>query len=113
MRNHGKWLVDYWMPKKFHGPPALAKGAVKAKPRPKAKAAGKRRHPPKQAQPPTEASSPRSSTHLRAVWLAVPIGILSLIVLVPVAFGIVTWRRNRKAALEYERWHSRGEKDAA
>jgi hypothetical protein len=114
VRNHnGKWLVDYWMPKKFHGPPALAKGAVKAEPRPKAKAAGKRRHPPKQAQPPAEASSPRSSTHLGAIWLAVPIGILSLIVLVPVAFGIVTWRRNRKAAREYERWHRRSEKDAA
>lgn len=110
VRDHGRWLVDYWMPKKFHGPPALAKGAVKAKPRPKAKAAGKRRHPPKQAQPPAEASSPRSSTHLGAIWLAVPIGILSLIVLVPVAFGILSWRRNRKAAREYERWHRRSEK---
>ena len=27
----GRWLVDYWMPKKFHGPPALAKSSGKAK----------------------------------------------------------------------------------
>ena len=110
VRNHkGQWLVDYWMPKKFHGPPALAKGAAKPKPKQQAKAAGKRRHAPKKAQAPAEASSPRRSTHLGAIWLAVPIGILSLIVLVPIGFGIVTWRRNRKARLEYERWHGRSE----
>jgi hypothetical protein len=114
VKDHGRWLVDYWMTKKFHGPPALAKGTSKAKHKPKeqAKAAGKRRHPAKKAQPTAEAASPRSSTHLGAVWLAVPIGIVSLIVIVPIALWIVSWRRNRKARLEYERWHRRT-KDAA
>ena len=34
----GRWLVDYWMPKKFHGPPAVAKAGKTVR-----KAAGKRR----------------------------------------------------------------------
>jgi heme/copper-type cytochrome/quinol oxidase subunit 2 len=82
------------------------------KPKQQVKAAGKRRHPAKEAQLTAEASSPRRSTHLGAVWPAVPIGIISLIVIVPIILWIVSWRRNRKARLEYERWHGRT-KDAA
>jgi hypothetical protein len=111
--HHGKWLVDYWMPQKFHGPPALAKGAAKPKPKLQSKAAGKRKHAPNQAQPTSEGGPTRETTHLGRAWLALPIGILSLIVLAPLTFGILAWRRNRKAALEYRRWHRPSEKDAA
>jgi hypothetical protein len=111
---NGNWLVDYWMPKKFHGPPALAKGAAKSKPKRQRTAAGKRRHPPKKAQPATEPMPTVQTTRPSRAWWAVPIAILSLIVIVPVVFGIIIWRRNRKATREYERWHRRrGSKDVS
>jgi hypothetical protein len=103
VRDNGRWLVDYWMPKKFHGPPAVAKSGKTTR-----RAAGKRRHQPPSAKanPPAEAMpdyrSPRQS---RAYW-AVPIAILSLIIVVPVAFGVVHWRRNRKAAREHAAWQA-------
>jgi len=97
--HHGRWLVDYWMPKKFHGPPAVA--AKAAKPR---KAAGKRRHQPNNAKAASEPMpAVKTSRPSRAYW-AVPVGILSLIVLVPISLGIGAWYRNRKAERDYARW---------
>jgi hypothetical protein len=104
----GGWLVDYWMPKKFHGPPAVAKGTAKPKRKPNTrKAAGKRRHAPKEARPQTMPTV--QTTRPSRVWWIVPIGILSLVVIVPVMFGIVTWYRNRKAVRESARWHQRSQ----
>jgi len=97
--HNGRWLVDYWMPKKFHGPPAVA--AKAAKPR---KAAGKRRHQPNKAKAASEPMpAVKTSRPSRAYW-AVPVGILSLIVLVPISLGIGAWYRNRKAERDYARW---------
>ncbi len=97
--HNGRWLVDYWMPKKFHGPPAVA--AKAAKPR---KAAGKRRHEPNKARAALEPMpAVKTSRPSRAYW-AVPVGILSLIVLVPISLGIGAWYRNRKAERDYARW---------
>jgi hypothetical protein len=97
----GKWRVDYWMPKKFHGPPAVAATAkaspkkhTPAKAAPEHKAAGKRR-----AAPPAVAATPRTSR----VWWIVPIALLALIVLAPIGIGIGIWYRNRRAAREYSR----------
>jgi hypothetical protein len=99
----GRWRVDYWMPKKFHGPPAVAAGAKpKAKPakRPApAKAAGRRQAPAARNAAPAAAEPPKPS---RAWWI-VPIALLSLIVLAPLAIGAGMWYRNRRAAREYAR----------
>lgn len=103
----GKWRVDYWMPKKFHGPPALAKTkptakvkakAVKAKATPTHRAVGKRR-----AAPPEPAlvGTPKPS---RAWWI-VPIAFLSLIVLAPLAILLGSWYGNRRAERDYLRAH--------
>jgi hypothetical protein len=106
VRSNGHWLVDYWMPKKFHGPPALASGG-KAK-KITRKAAGTRSHAPRKAKaaPPAQATpeyrSPRQS---RLYWI-IPIAILSLVVLVPIGLGIAHWIRSRRAAREYEAWRS-------
>lgn len=109
-----RWLVDYWMPKKFHGPPAVAKSAKPAKPR--RQAAGKRRYSPKAkttaAPKPTQLyTKPRQS---RLYWI-IPVAILSLVLLVPIGFGIMTMLRNRKAARDYANWReTRGQsRDAA
>jgi hypothetical protein len=99
----GRWRVDYWMPKKFHGPPAVAAGAKpKAKPakRPApAKAAGRRQAPATRNAAPAAAEPPKPG---RAWWI-VPIALLSLIVLAPLAIGVGMWYRNRRAAREYAR----------
>jgi hypothetical protein len=105
----GQWRVDYWMPKRFHGPPSLAK----AKPTAKAKAtaakakakatshhaAGKRPAAPGPA--PTAVGTPKPS---RAWWIA-PIALLSLIALAPLAIILNSWYRNRRAERDYLRAH--------
>jgi hypothetical protein len=99
--HNGRWLVDYWMTKRFHGPPAVAKAKKTVR-----KAAGKRRHAPQKAKaaPPPQSTQAPGETHPSRAYWAIPIAILSLIVLVPLVFGIVHWRRNRKAAREHEAW---------
>jgi hypothetical protein len=105
----GKWRVDYWMPKKFHGPPSLAKAKPTANAKAKAakakakatshRAAGKRRAAP--APAPTAVGTPKPS---RAWWI-VPIALLSLIVLAPLAIVLNSWYRNRRAERDYLRAH--------
>jgi hypothetical protein len=105
----GQWRVDYWMPKRFHGPPSLAKAkptakakATAAKANAKAtshRAAGKRRAAP--APAPTAVGTPKPS---RAWWI-VPIALLSLIALAPLAIILNSWYRNRRAERDYLRAH--------
>jgi hypothetical protein len=102
----GKWRVDYWMPKRFHGPPSLST-AAKAQAKANAQAArakAKRPRPTvqrKAAAPPPEpaAAPPKPST----LWWAVPIALLGLIVFAPLVIGLVIWYRNRRAAREFAR----------
>jgi hypothetical protein len=100
----GRWLVDYWMPKRFHGPPAVApstkakadakklreRHAVKTKSHTKAK--------PSQAREPV-ADAPR----IRGAWWALPLGLLALAILLPLTIGGFIWYRNRKAERAYFR----------
>ena len=104
----GKWRVDYWMPKRFHGPPSLstaAKAQAKAKAQAaRAKAKVKRARPvvSKKAAAPAPAPAaapPKPST----LWWAVPIALLGLIVFAPLVIGLVIWYRNRRAAREFAR----------
>jgi hypothetical protein len=102
----GQWRVDYWMPKRFHGPPSLS-SATKAQAKAKAQAARakaktKRARPAvaKKAAPPAPepATAPPKPS---ALWWAVPVALLALIVVAPVAIGIVIWFRNRRAARQW------------
>jgi hypothetical protein len=107
----GRWRVSYWMPKKFHGPVAVAKTSVKTKAKAKAKAkahtlpvkaAGKKKHVPPATR---KAAAPQASTqpsHSKAWWI-IPIGLLGLLVLGPIAVMLGMWYRNRRAAREYAR----------
>src|SRR5215210_5920000 len=99
--NDGRWRVDYWMPKKFHGPPAVSAEA-KAKAKPKrpvhAKAAGKRSAPERRAAP----ALPEPPTPSRLWWI-VPIALVSFIVLAPISIIAGIWYRNRRAEREYFR----------
>jgi hypothetical protein len=103
VKDHGRWLVDYWMTKKFHGPPAVASANKSTR-----KAAGKRRHSPQKAKaaPSPQTDEGSGERHFSRAYWAIPIAILSLILLVPVALGVVNWRRNRKAAQEHAAWQA-------
>jgi len=100
----GRWLVDYWMPKKFHGPPAVAQApkvktnAQKLRERhaQKAKAA--------ESKDKEQASAPIGDQPLaRGAWWALPLGILGLAILIPLTIGMFVWYRNRKAERAYFR----------
>jgi hypothetical protein len=112
--HNGQWLVDYWMPKKFHGPPALAKSGGKSK-KITRKAAGKRSHTPGKAKaaPPAQATDNYRAPHASRAYWAIPAAILSLIVLIPIGLGTAHWLRGRKAKREYEAWQASRSRDAA
>lgn len=92
-RKDGQWLVDYWMPKRFHGPPARA---AKVKTRNHGESKRKRRAP---VAAPALVEPPRPSR----LWWAIPLGLLSLIFIVPITIGLLVWYRNRKAERDYLR----------
>ena len=104
----GKWLVDYWMPKKFHGPPALsAQAEAKAKAQAaKAQAAAKRSRKVTRQKAKTTAAPPPQQyvqpSHSKLYWL-IPIGVLCAFLLVPVGFLVASWVRNRRARREWAR----------
>ena len=91
----GRWLVDYWMTKRFHGPPALAASQLKkAQKETRVKSKSSKRRVAVAEEP----YRPPQASHW---WLALPIAILSLIVIVPLTLGLVYWYRNRKATRAY------------
>jgi hypothetical protein len=92
----GRWLVDYWMPRRFHGPPALAASQLK-KARKDARAQSK----PKQRSAAEE--QPYRPPSVSRAWLALPIALLCLIIVVPLAVVLVYWYQSRKAARAYGR----------
>jgi hypothetical protein len=89
----GNWFVNYWLPEKFHGPPALTAKQKKAEQ--KAALAAKK-HSKKRRIAAPEAPLPQS-TRTKGLWLAVPVGLLSLIILAPLTIFLVGWLRNRRA----------------
>jgi hypothetical protein len=90
----GRWQVNYWMPERFHGPAAASAKQVKAAKK-AARANTKKSTHKTAAAAPSSAGQPARTTGL---WLALPIGILSLIILAPLALLLVGWIRNRRAA---------------
>jgi hypothetical protein len=94
----GRWFVNYWMPERFHGPPALSAKQLKAA----RKTARSFKKKSKSTTQKTAAPEPVAAqpTRTRGVWLLVPIGLLSLIILAPLTMLLVGWFRNRRAARE-------------
>ena len=91
----GRWQVNYWMPEKFHGPAAVSAKQVRAaKKTARAYAKKSKTQKTAAAAPPAAAQPART----RGIWLAVPVGLLSLIILGPLVLLLVGWIRNRRAA---------------
>jgi hypothetical protein len=93
----GRWQVNYWMPERFHGPAAVSAKQLKTAKK-VARAYKKKSTSAKTAAPaPPPAVEPART---RGLWLLLPIGILSLIILAPLTLLLVGWLRNRRAARE-------------
>jgi hypothetical protein len=97
-----RWRVDYWMITKFHGPgsaaasdsaSALSEGPPKVHKLPGNKAAKKD----------AAVESATTGSRADALWLAVPLAVLALIVVLPISIGVAVWLRNRRAAAEWHR----------
>jgi hypothetical protein len=91
----GKWYVNYWLPEKFHGPPALSAAQLKAQKKQEkaAAAAAKKANPTRVAAP---ATPNPDTTRAKGLWWIVPIGILSLIIFGPLTVMLVIWLRNKR-----------------
>ena len=97
----GKWRVNYWMPKKFHGPPAVAAQAKPPRVHHASAQARRQRH---ASQTTTEAEpmNPEERRQSRLWWM-VPLGVLSLLIVIPLSIGTYIWYQNRRAQREYLR----------
>jgi hypothetical protein len=108
---HGKWLVDYWMPKKFHGPPALsasAKAKAKAQAAKQQAAAKRSRKVTRRTAKAKAASAPHPQSDAQfnqpqqsKLWWFVPIGVVAAFVLIPLGLAGRGWYRNRREARQY------------
>jgi hypothetical protein len=102
----GRWRVNYWMPKKFHGPPAIA-AATKRRVHRAIAHTRHRKRPTHTAQTHTTTAVAEPATleehHQSRLWWAVPLGVLALLILVPLGVGAFVWLQNRRARREYLR----------
>jgi hypothetical protein len=74
--SRGRWLVAAWVPKGITGA-GQSRSAAAAPP-----------------PPPTRA-------RLSAAWLAVPLAVLCVVVVIPLGFAVRSWHRHRRAAKQY------------
>jgi len=102
----GKWRVNYWMPKKFHGPPAIA-AATKRRVHRAIAHTRHRKRPSHATQTHTTTAVAQPATleqHRQSrLWWAVPLGVLGLLIIVPAGVATTIWVRNRRAEREYLR----------
>jgi hypothetical protein len=89
----GRWQVNYWMPERFHGPAAVSAKQAKAAKK-TARAYAKKSSTHKTAAPQEEPVA--QATRTKGLWIAVPLGLLSLIILGPLTAMLVIWLRNRR-----------------
>lgn len=99
----GKWYVNYWLPEKFHGPPALSAAQKKAELKAaKAAAAAAAKHP-KSTRVAAPSTPNPDAARARGLWWIVPIGVLSLIIFGPLAVMLVIWLRNKREQRRFMR----------
>jgi hypothetical protein len=93
----GRWQVNYWMPERFHGPAAVSTKSKPTKTPKHVAAASKKSGSQKSASASSSSANPNQSL-LGGAWLVLPVAILSLIILAPLALLLIGIIRNRRAA---------------
>lgn len=100
---HGRWVINYFMPNKYHGNPIPAhKKAVSVH---HAKRLSQKQRRSRAATHSGKVALPvlPPKPHANPLYWALPIGILALVILTPlVVFGVV-WTRNKRAYKAYSR----------
>jgi hypothetical protein len=100
---NGKWYVNYWLPEKFHGPPALTAAQKKAEQKAAKAAAAAAAKKPKGTRVAAPATPNPDAARARGLWWAVPIGIVSLIIFGPIVAMLVIWLRNKREQRRFMR----------
>jgi hypothetical protein len=93
----GRWQVNYWMPERFHGPASVPAKSKPTTTKKVAAAASKKSGTQKSAGAGSSTVNPNQSL-LGGAWLVLPIALLSLIILAPLALLVIGMIRNRRAA---------------
>ena len=78
-RGHRRWMVDYWWPEGGGISTPVHRSASSA----------------------AAVAASDGTTQLALAWIFIPLGILSLILVVPAALAVRSWRRGRRAEREY------------
>ena len=94
IRHRGRWVVNYFMPNKYHGTPRVAKKTTKVAVHHQKRLSEKTRRAKAAkvalpAQPPTP--------HANRLYWAIPIGIFALVLLIPLVVFSVIGIRNKRA----------------
>ena len=91
------------LPKRFHGPPALAAQTAKKMNKGKAKAKGTpaRTQPKRPAPLPAQFVPPKGRA--AAYWWTIPLALVTLVVVVPGLIMLFFWFRSRRAYRAYQR----------
>ena len=100
---NGKWYVNYWLPEKFHGPPALSAAQKKAEKKAAKAAAAAAAKQPKSRRVAVPSTPNPDAPRAGGLWWAVPIGIVALIVLGPFVAMLVIWLRNKREQRRFMR----------
>jgi hypothetical protein len=103
--HHGSWVVNYFMPNKYHGNPIPSR-THKAVHRQKHRSVKERRKRAAVASHPTIGPPKPAGDRPGQAWWALPLSILALIFIVPISYGIYIWMRNRRAYNAYMRSRS-------
>lgn len=97
IKNHqGRWVVNYFMPNKYHGNPVPAKKAAAAHHQKPQSAKERRAHAASHSQKAALPAQPPRPHASRLYW-ALPLGIFALVILMPLIVFGVNGIRNRRA----------------
>jgi hypothetical protein len=88
VRRHGRWLVESFIAQAVFSAEGAPRTTITSHP---------------DFAPPSAPANAADKSPLGVDWLLVPAALLSLVLLVPIAIGIVRWRRDRRAAQQIER----------
>lgn len=100
---HGRWLVNYFMPNKYHGNLRVApKHKAAAHPQKRLSRKTRRSHAATHSRAAAAPATP-APPHANRLYWAIPVGLLALAVFIPLSAFSFVWIRNKRAYNRYAR----------